>query len=286
MIKEIFSEPFMQRALLMALLMGPFCAMMGVFVTARKLSFFSETLAHSSLTGIALGFWWGLSDPTLVQILFSIVIAFCVVWLKENTKLLTDTIMAVLLSGAVALGVVILSLLKGYKGELHRYLFGDILATGPTQVWAGVVIAMIGSSFLLWKLRSLTLLTLNESLAKVSGVSAKALNCFFLLLLTLAVAFSVRLLGIILVTSLLVVPASAARNVSFSLRQHFLLSAFVGILSGGLGVVGSYFFDLPCGPVIVLVAIAFFILSVVVGFFQKIYIQKHQPSKELTKNLS
>ena len=107
----------MQRALAMALLMGPFCALMGVFVTARKLSFFSETLAHSSLTGVALGFWWGLSDPTLTQILFSLVIAFGVIWLKENTKLLTDTIMAVLLSGSVAVGVVILSLLKSYRGE-------------------------------------------------------------------------------------------------------------------------------------------------------------------------
>lgn len=260
----------MRRALLMAVLMGPFCAMMGVFVTARKLSFFSETLAHSSLTGVALGFWWGMSDPTLTQVLFSVAIAFGVIWLKENTKLLTDTIMAVLLSGSVAVGVVILSLLKGYRGELHRYLFGDILATGPVQIWAGILIAGLGTCFLLFKMRALILMTLNEGLARVSGVHTRALNYLFLLLLTFAVAFSVRLLGIILVTALLIVPAAAARNVSSNLRQHLFVSLGLGFFSGGLGVVGAYYFDLPCGPVIVLAAIGFFILSLIVNAFQKL----------------
>lgn len=279
MFSEMLSEPFMQRALLMALLMGPFCAMLGVFVTARKLSFFSETLAHSSLMGIALGFWWGFSDPTLVQILFSILIAFGVVWLKEHTKLLTDTIMAVLLSGSVAIGVVILSLLKGYRGELHRYLFGDILATGPTQVWSGMVIVVLGTIFVVSYVRSLTLMTLNEDLAQVFGVRVKLLNYVFLILLTLAVALSVRLLGIILVTSLLVVPAAAGRNVSNNLRQHFVMSILVGILSGVIGVIGSYWFDLPCGPMIVLASISLFILSIVAGSIQKTFSKKQGPAR-------
>ena len=244
--------------------------MLGVFVTARKLSFFSETLAHSSLTGVALGFWWGMSDPTLTQLLFSIVIAFGVVWLKDHTKLLTDTIMAVLLSGSVAVGVVILSVLKGYRGELHRYLFGDILSTGPVQVWFGAAIAIIGGTFLLTKMRALTLMTLNEDLAQVCGVRVKWLNWVFLMLLTFAVAFSVRLLGIILVTSLLVVPAAAGRNVTHSLRTHLLTSVIFGILSGGCGVILSYAFDLPCGPVIVLVAIGIFILSIVYAAIYKL----------------
>lgn len=270
MLSEMFSEAFMQRALVMALLMGPFCALMGVFVTARKLSFFSETLAHSSLTGVALGFWWGLSDPTLTQILFSLVIAFGVIWLKENTKLLTDTIMAVLLSGSVAVGVVILSLLKSYRGELHRYLFGDILATGPAQVWFAALIAGLGSCFLLFKMRSLILLTLNAGLAQVSGVRVKVLNYLFLLLLTFTVALSVRLLGIILVTALLIIPAAAARNVTTNLRRHIVVSVLMGLISGAFGVMGAYYFDLPCGPLIVLTAIALFILSVGFHSIQKL----------------
>ncbi len=271
MLKEMLSEPFMQRALILALLMGPFCALMGVFVTARKLSFFSETLAHSSLTGVALGFWWGLSDPTFTQILFSVFIAFGVIWLKENTKLLTDAIMAVVLSGSVAAGVVILSLMKGYRGELHRYLFGDILATGSVQVVAGGIIVVLGTLFLFSKMRSLTLLTLNEELAKVSGVRVRGLNYIFLLFLTLTVAFSVQLLGIILVTSLLVVPAAAGRNLAHNLRQHLILGVCIGFFSSGLGVILSYYFDLPCGPVMALTSIVFFILSVLASLVLKVF---------------
>ena len=246
MLKEMLSEPFMQRALTLALLMGPFCALMGVFVTARKLSFFSETLAHSSLTGVALGFWWGLSDPTLTQILFSVFIAFGVIWLKENTKLLTDAIMAVVLSGSVAAGVVILSLMKGYRGELHRYLFGDILATGSVQVVAGGIIVVLGTLFLFSKMRSLTLLTLNEELAKVSGVRVRGLNYIFLLFLTLT-------------------------NLAHNLRQHLMLGVCIGFFSSGLGVILSYYFDLPCGPVMALTSIVFFILSVLASLVLKVF---------------
>ena len=135
----MLNEPFMQRALIAALLLGPLCAILGVFVTARRMAFFSDTIAHGALTGVALGMWMGLTDMTVPMVLFSIVIAAAILWLKEKTELLTDTIMALLLSGSVALGILILSLNKGSRGELHGYLFGDILAIDTKDVWlAGV----------------------------------------------------------------------------------------------------------------------------------------------------
>jgi len=102
-------EPFMQRALLAALVMGPLCGFMGVFVTARRMSFFSDTIAHAALAGVALGFWLGVKDPTLPMIIFSLAVALLILWLKERTVLLNDTIMALLLSGSVAFGMVVLS---------------------------------------------------------------------------------------------------------------------------------------------------------------------------------
>src|SRR6185295_1067508 len=106
----MFSEAFMQRALIAALLLGPMCALLGVFVTARRMAFFSDTVAHGALTGVALGIWFGMADPTLPMVLFSLAIAAGILYLKKNTDLLTDTIMALLLSGSVALGILILSL--------------------------------------------------------------------------------------------------------------------------------------------------------------------------------
>src|SRR5947207_2549265 len=116
----MFTEPFMQRALLAALFLAPLCAFLGVFVTARRMAFFSDTVSHAALAGVALGFCLGLANPMLPLVGVSALIAVAVFWLKENTELLTDTIMALLLSGSVAVGIILLSMLKGYQGEIQR----------------------------------------------------------------------------------------------------------------------------------------------------------------------
>ena len=224
----------MQRALLSALLLAPLCALVGVFVTARRLAFFSDTISHGALAGVALGFWWGLADPTLTMIGFSLLVAFAVLWLKENTELLTDTILAVVLSGSVSFGIILLSLLKGYRGEIQRYLFGDILAVSPRDVACTVVLFVLVGAGVLTRLSSLALVTASEEMAHVCGVAVQRLNYLFVLTLALVVAMSIHLLGIILVTSLLVIPPAAARTLSHNFRQHITLSMLVG-LTGGFG---------------------------------------------------
>jgi zinc transport system permease protein len=266
-ITTMFTEPFMQRALLAALLLGPLCALLGVFVIARRMAFFSDTVSHSALAGIALGFWWGFVDPTWPMVGFSLLVSAAMMWLKEKTELLTDAIMALLLSGSVALGVIILSLLKGrnYQGELNRYLFGDILAIGWPDVRLAAVLLVIVGAGLFLLLNSLALLTAQEDMAHVCGVQVKRLNYLFVVALTLTVAMSIRLLGIILVTSLIVIPPAAARNLSRNLRQHILLSLVFGLLGGVGGTLLSYQLDVPCGSTIVLTCIGIFLISLAVG---------------------
>jgi zinc transport system permease protein len=261
----MFTEPFMQRALLAALFLGPLCAFMGVFVTARRMAFFSDTISHAALTGVALGFWFGLADPTWPMIVVSLVVAASIMWLRENTDLLTDTIMALLLSTSVAIGVIILSLLKEYRGELHSYLFGEILAIGRQEVWMAAGMFVIVGAALFWQLTAFTLLTAHEDMAQVCGVRVRRYNYLFVIVLTLAVALTIRLLGIILVTALIVIPAAAARSVSRNLRQQIVFST----LFGGMGSVGgtllSYQLDVPCGPTIVLACALLFIGCVMAG---------------------
>jgi zinc transport system permease protein len=262
-------EPFMLRALLTALFLGPLCGFIGVFVTARRMSFFSDTVAHAALAGVALGFWLGLPDPTLPMILFSLLIAGLILWLKERTALLNDTIMALLLSGSVALGMVILSLLRGHRGELDRYLFGDILSVGwGDAVLAFIVLVSVGS-ILFWKLNALALLTAHADLAHVSGIPVRWLNYGFVALLTVTVALSIRLLGIILVTSLVVIPPAAARNLARSLRQQILMSLFLGLIGAVGGVAISYPLNLPSGPCITLTLAGLFVLSLFGGRLQR-----------------
>ena len=275
-ITVIFTEPFMQRALLAALFLAPLCAFLGVFVTARRMAFFSDTVSHAALAGVALGFCLGLANPMFPLVLVSAAIAIAVYWLKENTELLTDTIMALLLSGSVAVGIILLSLLKGYQGEIQRYLFGDILAIGWGDVWIAAILFLFVGVGLFFFLNDLSLITVQEELAHVCGIPVRALNYAFVIVLTLTVTVTIRLLGIILVTSLLVIPAAAARSVSRNLRQQVIFSILFGLFGGLIGIALSYVLNVPCGPVIVLTCIAIFIACVA---FSKAAHRKIQPAR-------
>jgi zinc transport system permease protein len=269
----MLTDPFMQRALLAALFLGPLCALLGVFVIARRMAFFSDTVSHSALAGIALGFWWGFTEPTLPMIGFSLAVAASMMWLKERTELLTDTILALLLSGSVALGVTLLGLLhsrdgRNYQAELDSFLFGDIAAVSWRDVWlAGLLMAVVTPG-LFARLSSLTLLAAQEEMAYVCGVPVRRLNYIFVVVLTVTVAMSIRLLGIILVTSLIVIPAAAARNISRNLRQQIISSVVLGLVGSVGGAIAAYQFDLQCGPAIVLLCILLFIITLGIGKFR------------------
>ena len=254
-------ELIIQRAFLAALILGPLAGLVGVFVTARRLAFFSDTIAHAALAGIALGFAFGFRDPTLPMLLFSLAVAATIFWLKERTELLSDTIMALLLSGSVALGMVIFSQLKGRRNELEQYLFGDILSVGWSDIGVAAGLAVAVGATLLVFFNRLVLLTVSEDLAHVAGVGVQRLNLIFILLLTSTVSLAIRLLGIILVTSLIVIPPSIARNLSVSLKQQLLFSILAGLVGGVGGFAISCAFNVPSGPTITLTLIALFIVS-------------------------
>lgn len=258
----MLTEPFMQRALLVALALGPLCGFLGVFVTARRMAFFSDTIAHAALAGVAVGFWLGTADPTLPMLAVCLAVAFLILWLKERTALLTDTLMAILLSTSVAFGLVVMSLLKNARGELDRFLFGDIISVGWNDVTLAAIVATGVGMALLFRLNDLVLLATHEDLAHVSGIRVRRLNQLFVTVLTLTVALSIRLLGIILVTSLLVVPAAAARNLATSLRQQLLLSLLVGVSGAIGGVLLSYPLNAPTGPLICLTLAGIFAISI------------------------
>jgi ABC-type Mn2+/Zn2+ transport system permease subunit len=178
---------------------------------------------------------------------------------------MTDTIMALLLSGSVSLAMILFAVLKSYRGEVHRFLFGDILAVSAGEVMAaGILLGVVGTG-LFYRLSALSLVTAQEDLAHVCGIRVRRLNYLFSLVLTLTVAMSIRLMGIILVSSLLVIPAAAARNLSRNLRQHLIGSVIVGVFSGLAGTLLSYQLDAPCGPTIVMAAISCFLITLILA---------------------
>jgi len=266
----MFTEAFMIRAFLAALFLCPLCALLGVFVTARRMSFFSETIAHGALTGVAIGIWMGMTELTVPVIGFGLLVAVAIIWLKENTELMTDTIMALLLAGSISLGIFILSLVKGgYVGQVHSYLFGDILAVENRDVVvAGILFAIVAAGVFL-NLNVLALMSAHEDLAHVCGVNVRRANYLFVLALTITVAVSIQLLGIMLVTSLVVIPPAAARNVSCNLRQQIVYSLLIGVIGGIGGIALSYHYDAPCGATIAMSCIGLFLVSLVVRLFTR-----------------
>ncbi|MGV3757035.1 MAG: metal ABC transporter permease [Verrucomicrobiota bacterium] len=266
----MFTEAFMIRAFLAALFLCPLCALLGVFVTARRMSFFSETIAHGALTGVAIGIWMGMTELTVPVIGFGLLVAVAIIWLKENTELMTDTIMALLLAGSISLGIFILSLVQGgYVGQVHSYLFGDILAVENRDVVvAGILFAIVAAGVFL-NLNVLALMSAHEDLAHVCGVNVRRANYLFVLALTITVAVSIQLLGIMLVTSLVVIPPAAARNVSCNLRQQIVYSLLIGVVGGIGGIALSYHYDAPCGATIAMSCIGLFLVSLVVRLFTR-----------------
>jgi len=252
----------MQRALAAGVLMGLLCPALGVFVVIRRMSFFGDAIAHSAFTGIALGLLAGV-EPSRAAIGFAILVALGMGWLQAHSRIPSDTIIGVFFSGAAAVGILLIGLLQGYNTNLFGYLFGDIL----TVSWADLrvtawLLTGVGLAVVLLR-RPLLQVALNRDMAAVQGVPVAAMEYALMVLLAVTVAASIKLVGIILVTALLVVPAAAARNVSVSLRQMFVLSVAFGLLCSVAGLLGSYLLNTASGATIVLACIALFTASLV-----------------------
>jgi ABC-type Mn2+/Zn2+ transport system permease subunit len=257
---ELFRYDFMRYALISGLLLGPTCALLGVFVNLRGMAFFSDALAHSALTGVALGFMvdaatgWKL-DPTIYVLIFSCLLALGMGWLSQRTPLSRDTITAFTFTGSVALGVILISMLGKHR-MLEGLLFGSIYSNGPADIARQAVLAAIVLIFFLTQLRSLTLATLDPELARARGIRPALLHYAFSLLVAAAVAVGLKMLGALLLSALIVIPAAAARIATTSFRTLIALALLLGMLVPPVGIAASATLNLPTGPSIVLVHVA------------------------------
>jgi ABC-type Mn2+/Zn2+ transport system permease subunit len=262
---DLLRYDFMRYALISGLLLGPTCALLGVFVNLRGMAFFSDALAHSALTGVALGFMidaatgWKL-DPTIYVLIFSCLLALGMGWLSQRTPLARDTITAFTFTGSVALGVILISMLGKHR-MLEGLLFGSIYANGPADITRQAILAAIVLTFFLTQLRPLTLATLDPELARARGIRPVLLHYIFSLLVAAAVAVGLKMLGALLLSALIVMPAAAARIASSGFRGLLLGALLLGIIVPPIGIYASAALNLPTGPSIVLVHVAVLALA-------------------------
>ncbi|MBD2004888.1 MULTISPECIES: metal ABC transporter permease [Cyanophyceae] len=248
----------MQRAIAGSVLMGLLGGLLGSFVTLRQLSFFSHAVGHAALVGLVMGVLLQL-DPTWMLLPFTVIFGLAVLYLIDQTNLASDNILSIVLSGALAIGVILSSLIPGYRGNLMSALFGDILAINNNDLLL-VLLLLLGSAvFLLSTLRQQILLTLNPAVAKVQGIPIQQYRYLFVVLLSLAVAVSIKAVGILLVNAFLVIPASTAKLLSHQFIYFLSFSVLLGALSSVAGMTVSGFFNFASGPSIVLVQFVLFL---------------------------
>ncbi|MBD2728956.1 metal ABC transporter permease [Nostoc sp. FACHB-892] len=255
---ELLQFPFMQRAIAGAVLMGILGGMLGSFVTLRQLSFFSHAVGHAALVGVALGVLLQI-NPTWMLLPFTLAFGVIVLYFIDKTDLASDSVLSIVLSGALAIGVILTSLIKGYRGNLMAVLFGDILAIDATDLILTLLVLVGGSIFLLSTLRQQILLTLNPDVAQVQGIPVQLYRYVFVVLLSLAVAVAIKAVGVLLVNAFLVIPASTAKLMSHHFSRFLVMSVIVGSISSIAGIIVSGIFNLASGPSIVLVQFLLFV---------------------------
>ncbi len=253
----------MQRAALALCLLAPTCAAMGTHVIQIRFSFFSDAIAHSVFTGVAIGLAVGL-DPLFTMLAFTLAIGWAVVMMKASGRLPADTIIGVFMSASVALGLALVTISRRINA-FTPYLFGDVLSVTIRELVVVAILSSAAIAFLVAYGNSLMLAALSQELAQAEEIPVRRLEVLFSLLLSALIAVSVRFVGALLVTALLLVPAAAARQVSRSVSGNFWTAIGVGLSSSMIGLYASYILDIGTGPSIILVAFALFLLCAVVG---------------------
>lgn len=253
-------DDFLTRALLggfgVALAAGP----LGAFVVWRRMAYFGDTLAHSGLLGVALGMVLQI-NPQLGVAATCLLIAIALVLLQRQRALAADTLLGILAHTSLSLGLVTLAFLETVRIDLTSYLFGDILAISPDDlywIWGGALLAL-AALVRLW--RPLLAATVHEELAQVEGVPVFAVRLAFMLLIAIVIAVAMKVVGILLITSLLIIPAATARRFAHSPESMAVLASGLGCVAVGAGLWASLRWDTPAGPSVVVAATTLFVLG-------------------------
>ena len=254
---EMLDYEFMKNALYAILIITPIFGLIGTMIVNNKMAFFSDALGHSAFTGIALGMLLGISNNVVSMVIFAVVFALLLNKINASRIASKDTVISVFSSTAIALGLVLLTKNGNYT-EISNYLVGDILNIIPNEIIFLLLVGLIVILFWIFGFNKLLGMSVNSTLAKSKGIPVKLIENIFVILIAVIVMISIKWIGILIINSLLILPAAASRNISKNMRQYHLWSVIFSIFSGILGLVISYYQGISTGPTIVLVSSAIY----------------------------
>ncbi len=254
----------MSDLLLYALLAGfgvaAIAAPLGCFVVWRRMAYFGDTLSHSALLGISLGLLLDI-NLNLAVILCSMMLAVLLVGLQEKHKMASDTLLGILAHSSLSLGLVAVSFADNVRVDMMTYLFGDLLAVGPSDlywIYGGGILIM---TTLIWIWRPLLAMSVHAELAQIEGIPVRRVRLILTMLMALVIAVAMKIVGVLLITSLMIIPAATAQRLSRTPEQMALFAGFLGVLSVSGGLAASWHLDTPAGPSVVVASFFLFLLS-------------------------
>ena len=247
---EMLSWNFMRHAFLAILLMAPLFGLMSTMIVTGRMSFFSDALGHSAFTGIAIGAICGVAAPIGAAVIFSIVFALLFSYVRSRSNQAADTLIGVFSSTAVALGIFIATMGGSSFTKYNKYLIGDILSITPTEI--GILALTLAVVLVFWVLFSnrLTLANIHPALASSRGMNVALTQTLFTTLIAVVVTITISSVGLLILNSLLVLPAASSRNMAKNLKQYHLLSVLFALISGLAGLTVSYYLGASAGAAI------------------------------------
>lgn len=259
---EIFQYDFMIRAFEAGIAIGIVAPLIGMFLVVRRYSLMADTLAHVSFAGVAIGLLLKI-NPIFSAIGLSVIAGFGIESLRNSRRIFGESVLALFLSGSLAIAVIILSLSKGFNANLFSYLFGSISTVSTLDLVVIVSLAVIVFLDVVLLYKELFFTSFDGELAEASGLPVKMINLTMVTLAAVAVAISIRIVGVLLIGALMVIPVISAMQYGRGFRPTLILSVVFSLVSVVLGLFASYYYDLASGGAIVLVALIIFLLSLV-----------------------
>lgn len=260
---------FMKNAFLAILLVSPIFALLGTMIVNKKMAFFSDALGHSALTGIAIGVLLGITNMNVSMIIFAIIFAVLLNYVKNKTSYGADTIISVFSSIAIALGLAILAK-SGDFNQYSSYLIGDILSiTTKEIIYLAIAFVLV---FIFWTtmFNKINAVSLNPMLAKSKNINVKIIENIFSIVIAIMVMLSIRWIGILLINSMIILPAASSRNIAKDMRTYHGFAIIFAMFAGIIGLIVSYFINIPTGPMIVILLGIIYFLTLAIKKVAKI----------------
>ena len=258
---EMLQWNFMRNAFLAILLMAPLFGLLSTMIVTGRMSFFSDALGHSAFTGIAIGCLCGMAMPIWAAVIFSVVFALLFSWVRSRSNQAADTLIGVFSSAAVALGIFVATLGGDSFTKYNKYLIGDILSITPGEI--GLLAVVLAAVLVLWVFCSnrLTLTAIHPQLASSRGIPVGLSQTLFTVAIAVVVTLTISSVGLLILNSLLILPAASARNVARNLKQYHGFSVLFALIAGVSGLAISYYLGNSAGAAISLILAMIFAVT-------------------------